>query len=403
MICYEIKNAVCDLELIFLEAGYTEKTITEHKRNIQKVVDLHHNHDAQLYSPEIVNHYISRVKEMYESGAISRSRKNALVKAALYVHEIANTGKIKAGVKELQDKLPPYYRTILEEIKSSDDWSESLNRNIVFASHTYFLFLADSGLQDISEVTAETVRSYIIQKASTITPNSVNTIRRNLKHLHQWLYKYGYTRSDFSDVLSFTTPNIHRIKKPIPHDEIALVFQSIDRKTAIGKRNYAMFMIAVVTGMRSVDIAALKFSDIDWINGEIRINQKKTDLSLALPLTVDIGEALQDYILHGRPKSSMENIFLTSRPPIQPLGRRAIYSAFNHARSIVGLQKCSFHGLRRAVGTNMVVAGVPVTTVAQILGHAEISSTKQYISLDSVHLKECALGLEGIFKSGGEV
>ena len=140
MICYEIKNAVCDLELIFLEAGYTEKTITEHKRNIQKVVDLHHNHDAQLYSPEIVNHYISRVKEMYESGAISRSRKNALVKAALYVHEIANTGKIKAGVKELQDKLPPYYRTILEEIKSSDDWSESLNRNIVFASHTYFLF-----------------------------------------------------------------------------------------------------------------------------------------------------------------------------------------------------------------------------------------------------------------------
>lgn len=400
---YEIKNAVYDLATIFLEAGYTEKTITEHKRNIQKVVDLHHTLGARFYSPEIVTRYISQLKEMYNSGLISRSRKNALAKAALYVREIATTGTIKVGAKELHDKLPPHYRTILEAVRSSSEWSESLNRNIVFAAHTYFLFLADSGLQDISKITEESVRGYIIQKASAMSSNSLNTIRRNLKHLHHWLYKNGYIQSDFSDVLSFTTPHIHHIKKPIPHDEIAQVFQAIDRNTAIGKRNYAMFMIAAVTGMRSVDIAALKFSDIDWINGEIRINQKKTDLSLALPLTVDIGDALQDYILHGRPKSNVENIFLTSRPPIQPLGRRAIYSAFNQVRSIVGLQKCSFHGLRRAVGTSMVIAGVPVTTVAQVLGHSEISSTKQYISLDSTHLRECALGLGGVIRTGGVV
>ena len=65
----------------------------------------------------------------------------------------------------------------------------------------------------------------------------------------------------------------------------------------------------------------------------------------------------------------------------------------NNIRLKAGLSKCSVHGIRRALGTNMVIAGVPLTTVAQVLGHSDISSTKQYISLDSVHLKECALSL----------
>ena len=50
-----------------------------------------------------------------------------------------------------------------------------------------------------------------------------------------------------------------------------------------------------------------------------------------------------------------------------------------------------FHSLRRAVGRNMVTSGVSINTVAQVLGDRNIDSTKKYISLDSRHLKECAL------------
>lgn len=403
MRCYDIENAVNDLIPIFSEAGYTEKTITELKRNIQKIVILHQAHGKQIYDSEIVDSYIEKLRKDCNAGAISRSRKNALIKAALYVREFVSTGTIVAGVRECPEKLPAYYGKILDEVKKSNKWSESLNRNIIYAAHTYFLFLADCGIQDISMVSEDTVRRYIMAKTTVISPNSIDTIRRNLKHLHIWLYENAYVSSDFSDILSFVTPKKHHIKKPIPQEEISLILRTIDRRTDIGKRNYAMFMIAIVTGLRSVDISALKFSDIDWINGEIRITQRKTDVPLALPLTKDIGEALKDYILHGRPKSDVENIFITMRPPIQPLGRRAVYSAFNQVRAAAGLKKCPFHALRRTVGTNMVVAGVPVTTVAQVLGHSEISSTKQYISLDSIHLRECALSLTEITRKGDNV
>lgn len=400
---YKIENAVGDLIPIFIENGYTGKTVTELKRNIQRIIDLHRDYGEEYYNSQIASAYISNIREKYASGIMSRSRKNALVKAASYVCAMATSGKIAPGFRKIESKLPLYYSNILDQLNCAANWSESLKRNIIYAAHTYFLYLTAQGVQIVSELSADIIRRYVMCCADRMASNSLNTIRRNLKHLHLWLYENRFIRSDFSDILSFTTPEIHHIKKPIPHNEIALTLEAIDQTAAIGKRDYAMFLLAVVTGLRSVDIAGLQLSDIDWVNGEIRLQQEKTGVMLALPLTVDVGEAIKNYILFGRPHSQLDTIFLAAKPPFLQLGRRGIYSAFNRVRLFAGLPKCSFHGLRRTLGTNMVVAGIPITTVAQVLGHRDISSTKQYISLDSVHLKACALDLTGIASNRGEL
>lgn len=400
---YKISNAVDDLIPILIEAGYTEKTVVELRRNIQKVIFLHQRHQEGFYNVNLVKEYISELEGKFISGLMSRTRKNALVKAALYVRAMATTGQISPGRKESESKLSPYYSSILDRLNHSESWSESLKRNIIYVSHTYFRYLADHNVRNVSEISAGSIRKYVMYCADRMASNSLNTTRRNLKHLHLWLHENEFTESGFSDILSFTTPEVHHIKKPIPYSEIALTLEAIDRTTAIGKRDYAMFLLATVTGLRSVDIVALKFSDIDWVNGEIRLQQEKTGDMLALPLTVDVGEAIKEYILLGRPQNPLDTIFLSSRPPFSSLGRRGMYSAFNCVRLVAGLPKCSFHALRRTLGTNMVVAGIPITTVAQVLGHSNISSTKQYISLDSVHLKECALDLTGIAPNRGDV
>ena len=121
---------------------------------------------------------------------------------------------------------------------------------------------------------------------------------------------------------------------------------------------------------------------------------------LALPLTADVGQAIQDYILHGRPDSELPNLFLTARSPHTAFASRGLYSVFNNTRKKLGLPPCPSHRLRRAVGTNMVIAGIPVSTVAQVLGHSDLSATKQYISLDSVHLKQCALDFSKLPERG---
>jgi len=131
----------------------------------------------------------------------------------------------------------------------------------------------------------------------------------------------------------------------------------------------------VVTGLRSVDIARLLLSDIDWPNGEIRITQAKTGNPLTLPLTTDIEEAIKDYILNGRPKSDSNCVFLTCRAPFQGFARgNSIAAIYDFYLSKGDMRRTawdgkSFHSVRRAVGSNMVKQHVPVTTVAQVLFH----------------------------------
>ncbi|MGN8807627.1 tyrosine-type recombinase/integrase, partial [Blautia sp. HCP3S3_B11] len=70
-------------------------------------------------------------------------------------------------------------------------------------------------------------------------------------------------------------------------------------------------------------------------------------------------------------------------------------NVFNKYRFALGLPRCGFHDLRRALGTSLVTTGTSVTTVAQVLGHRNLESTKQYINLDVEHLLGVGLGLEG--------
>ena len=155
-------------------------------------------------------------------------------------------------------------------------------------------------------------------------------------------------------------------------------------------------------GLRGCDIIHLKLTDIDWRAGEIRLIQKKTGNPLVLPLLPDVGEALKEYILNGRPDSSSEFIFLRAMHPYLPFNKTvALTHLWSGYQKKAGIERYAhdgkgFHALRRTLGKELTLAEVPVTTTAQILGHRSMDSSKQYISLDSYHLKECALDFSGI-------
>ena len=354
-----IENLAAQTANLFLQNGYNHRSIHEKEVVMRKIILLHKQHGCDCYSPEIMALFLRDAERRYQRQEIGKIRFRFYQKTADYLTQLHENG------------LP------------------------------YFKWLLQSGVTSLEQVTDEMIRKYLLDCSNRMTLNSVDTTKRVLKKLHRYLYEVEICKDSFSDTLSFTVPTEHRIKKPVPQEDIAAVLSIINRNTAIGKRDYAVIVLAAVTGLRSVDIINLPLTAIDWINGEIRITQSKTEKTLALPLTKDVGMAIQDYILNGRPDSDLPFVFLHGRAPYVKMGRTLPYQIFNGYRLKLGLPKCAFHGLRRAVGTNMVVAGIPVTTVSQVLGHSGIDPTKQYISLDSVHLKECALDLNGFMPEGG--
>jgi integrase/recombinase XerD len=157
------------------------------------------------------------------------------------------------------------------------------------------------------------------------------------------------------------------------------------------------------TGLRSGNIVNLQFTNIDWKNDEIHIIQRKTNRPLILPLEFDVGNAIYDYVLHGRPVAESPYIFLRMRPPYQKLTNHSssMNSIICKYMDAVGVshkpsERKGFHSFRRSLGTWMLENEVSLDTIKEVLGHSHMYSSKPYLSTNLEKLKHCSLSLDGI-------
>jgi len=163
-----------------------------------------------------------------------------------------------------------------------------------------------------------------------------------------------------------------------------------------------MLLLALRTGLRSIDIVNLKLSDIHWKNNTIEIVQEKTGIPLILPLLAEVGNAIADYILYGRPPSELPYIFLRSLAPHRKLaGRASCYGISCKLMKAAGIRQTNndrkgFHILRHSLAAKLLSKETPLPIISSILGHRDKDSTMIYLSTDLVHLRTCALGLFGI-------
>ena len=232
--------------------------------------------------------------------------------------------------------------------------------------------------------------------------SGVHNIKLYMKHLCDYLFRNDLLPSNFSGLLSFRVNRETRVLPATPWAEIEAVLKIIDRTKIKGKRDYAMILLAAVTGLRAIDIARMKLTDIHWQRGEIRIVQSKTGEPVVLPLTRDVGRAVKDYILNGRYQCGSDAVFLREKKPYRGFADAvAIGDIYDDYRRQAGLDREAFdgkgfHSLRRTVGTSLVTADIPITTAAQILGDRDVRSMRKYIALDEKHLGECSLDFSGI-------
>ena len=247
-------------------------------------------------------------------------------------------------------------------------------------------------------VGAEQIQKFILNCSEKMAMGTVYNAKLYLTKLYTYLYKSGQSESPYQALLSFKVNRGTKVQPVLQKDEIAAMLDTIDRRTAAGKRAYAVMLLGTVLGLRACDIVNLKRADIDWVKGELRILQAKTARTVVLPLTKDVGEALEDYILNARPNSDAPQIFLRLQGAAAPLKSAVtIGEIYRDCCVTAGLSANNkFHTLRRTLGTSMLASGSPITMVAQVLGQSDVDSTKKYIAHDYEHLKMCALPFDGI-------
>ena len=187
------------------------------------------------------------------------------------------------------------------------------------------------------------------------------------------------------------------IPRAIAPDQVRQLLASIDRRTPIGRRDYAILLLLSRLGLRSGEVASLKLDDIDWSVGQLTVCGKSGHRS-GLPLPPEVGKAIAAYLQHGRPHSTSRCVFLRAKAPVRGFqGASGVGSIVRHAlqRAGVDAPTTGTHQFRHGLATEMLRKGASLGEIGYVLGHRHLQTTKIYAKVDIVALRTLALPWPG--------
>lgn len=195
-------------------------------------------------------------------------------------------------------------------------------------------------------------------------------------------------RSTRTDLSGAALPVTGRRRSTLPQGispaDARALLKSCDRRTPVGRRDFAVILILLRLGIRACEVAGLQLDDIDWRAGQLTVHGKRGRVD-QLPLPVDVGEAIAAYLRHDRRRTDRREVFLKVTAPVTGLRRRVVSLIVRRACARAGLDPCGSHRLRHSLACDMVRAGVPLQEIGQVLRHGDAASTSIYANPRKLH------------------
>lgn len=303
-------------------------------------------------------------------------------------------------------KLNDYYSTIHDgylKYLDNSGLAKSTLKHYQRISLDFLDYLAQKDVPAITDVDINLCNGYL----TTMAGLSFKTVEQNvcgLRHFLRYLQESNVYENGIADKIHM--PPISK-KAQVPSawkaEELQLLLAAIDRNSPIGKRDYAMIVLACVLGLRISDIKALRFSNFDWNTKTLSIVQQKTKKPLTLPLPDQIGWAVIDYIRDGRPKyDGTDVVFLKHMPPFDALSdndhleQRIIYHMNKAGIRRDKNRHSGFHSLRHSAASMLLEMETPLPVITTVLGQTDTDVTAIYLKTDIRKLAECVLSPEDL-------
>lgn len=387
-----------------LKNTYLTKSTVRHYTNegLSLILRRHTQQGLETYSESLVSEFVSEIRHNYEQGKISESTYKNLRKASFILSGMHQTGAItlsKIPRWGLREPTPEFGELLLHFCDNANRTgiiARSTAKTARSAIRTFFFELEAHGIQSFEGVTLAEISSIITHMAKRYTGglhSAIFCVRIFLRHL----YENNFTLENLSLAVPEMVARRTIFREGFSAGEIEQLLKAPDIETPIGKRDYAIMILAAQTGLRACDVVNLKREDIDWRAWEIRIIQQKTGKPLSLPLEPESGNAIAEYLLHARPQSDLPYIFLCHSGALRPINNRSasglVTKYLERAKIVSDIHRRGFHSFRRSFGTRLLQNEIPLELLRQLLGHSKIDSVKPYLSVDELGLKNCALGL----------
>lgn len=258
----------------------------------------------------------------------------------------------------------------------------------------FFDCLEQRKITSLDAITATDVRSFLADLRH-LKRSSVSHYASILRCFLRYLHMLGKVDADLPRCID--SPTIYRMSHPpavLSEETVEKLLMGVDRSRPVGKRDYAILLLATRYGLRPSDIKALRLDQVHWRERAVVVVQSKTQRPLELPLLADVEEAIVDYLRSGRPSCNVREVFVRHRPPVVRLiTLNDVLDRAFHAARIVPPARSGFGLLRHSAATRMLSHGARIDVISDVLGHASVETTRIYTQVDLVGLRSVAMSV----------
>ncbi len=329
--------------------------------------------------------------DYWVDGCRKRERASGDKEMALSILAAKRTD-VERGELGFEKKQILHFASFAEEYKKIKAGSRSICSIRGYIKHLLRFF----GDLQLSKITPEMIEGYkqkrLKQKVRgqdlkrTMKGSSINRELATLKNIFSVALKQKRYRGDnpVRQVSYFPEQNRDYV---LSKEEIGRLLE------AAGGTLRKIVLIALNTGLRKGEILSLRWNQVNFEEGIISFARTKSAKYFRVPMNQVVRDILagvekkSDHVFPGR--GSRGYLFDCKKQ-------------FEAAREKAGLPELRFHDLRHCAGTYMAAAGIPLTTVQQILGHQDIRTTIRYINPNDEGRRKAVNALAALFVDPGQ-
>ena len=358
--------------------GYTRKTIRYHlriidhfghwlKRRGQAIEDITNNHVGAYVRQR------GRIRNG-DAGALIRLldvlRQNGVIPEETAARVIPAELMIREFTRYLQEERAVASSTI---------------ENYGHYSKLFLIWRFGSRRIDLSSLQADDVVEFVQHQAAAVRSEAIKNVTTALRSF----LAYVRYRGDVSVDLASAVPRVANwsqstIPKGLPPEDVRRVLEGCNRKTALGRRDYAILLLLARLGLRAGEVASMSLDDIDWEGGCLAV-QSKGGKRCQLPLPADVGKAIAAYLRAGRQQIPSRRLFLCAQAPFRAFKNGGSVSDVVRnalARAEVKSPRKGAHQFRHALACRMLRGGASLAEIGRVLRHESVHTTAIYAKVD---------------------
>lgn len=256
-------------------------------------------------------------------------------------------------------------------------------------------YLAKIELQELQALCAPVISAFIAEASTQLGKRTVLDTASVLRIFLDFLYRERLIDTDLGRTVE--APRRYRladVPRSITWMQVQRLLASVDRRSSVGKRDYALLLLMVTYGLRAREVAALTLDSIDWKRERLLVAERKAGHTSVYPLSAAVAEAIIDYLRFARPETGSRALFFRAMAPYWPINYSTVSQQVARQLRSAGIRvpRAGSHTLRHTCAQRLVEAEFPLKAIGDYLGHCSADTTKVYTKVQIEALREVALG-----------